>query len=76
MLFETPTVAGIASGNVVTPTRIEQTPVSWLFFHPANVESLHTSVRYRVHERTGLVIDKQGDNQLRIMMAAVYQDTQ
>jgi hypothetical protein len=76
MIFETPTVAGIAAGNVITPTRLEQTPVSYMFFHPTNVESLHTSIRYRVHQRTGLVIDRQGDNQLRTLMTSVYQDSQ
>lgn len=76
MLFQTPVMAGTASGNLVTPTRIEQTPVSYLFFHPANVDALHTSIRYHVHQRTNVVIDRQGDYQLRLIMAAIYQDSQ
>lgn len=76
MLFETPTVAGLGAGNVVSPARVERTPVTHLFFHARNIESLHTSIRYRVYQRTGEVIDRQGDNQLRIIMTAVYGDSQ
>ena len=72
MIFETPTVAGLGVGNVVAPARVERTPVTHLFFHPQNIEALHTSVRYQVYRRTRQVIDRQGDNQLRIIMAGVY----
>lgn len=76
MLFETPTVAGLGAGNVVSPARVERTPVTHLFFHPQNIEALHTSIRYEVYRRTRMVIDRQGDNQLRIIMTAVYGDSQ
>lgn len=76
MLFETPTVSGIAVGTVVSPPRVEETPVSYAFFSKTNVESLHTSIRYQVYVRTGNIIDRQGDNQLRIVMAAVYDNSQ
>ena len=70
MLFETPT----ADGKAVAPARVEQSPVSYAFFHPSNVEALHTSIRYRVHVETGKVIDRQGNNQVLHVMHAVYQD--
>nr|WRJ69909.1 hypothetical protein TetV2_00464 [Oceanusvirus sp.] len=76
MLFETPTVGGMAAGNAVAPHRIERTPVSYSFFHPRNVEALQTSIRYRVHRQTGKVIDPQGRNQLLTVMQAIYDDSQ
>ena len=75
-MFQIPAISGRAAGNVVAPSRVERTPVSFLFFHPENVEALHTSIRYHVYVRTGRVIDRQGDNQLRVVMAAVYQNSQ
>eukprot|EP00873_Tetraselmis_striata_P033826 jgi/Tetstr1/454090/TSEL_041009.t1 len=76
MLFETPTARGMESGIVVSPGRTEATPVSHMFFHPRNVEALHTSIRYEVYRRTGKVIDRQGDNQLRTLITGVYADSQ
>ena len=76
MIFETPTVAGLGAGNVVSPARVERTPVTHLFFHPQNIDALHTSIRYGVYKRTQQVIDRQGDNQLRVIMTGVYEDSQ
>jgi hypothetical protein len=75
-MFQMPAISGRAAGNVVAPSRVERTPVSFLFFHPENVEALHTSIRYQVYVRTGRVIDRQGDNQLRVVMTGVYQNSQ
>lgn len=72
MIFETPTSSGMAVGSVVSPVRIEETPVSHLFFHPKNIEALHTSIRYKVYQSTGKIIDRQGDNQLRTIMTGTY----
>lgn len=76
MLFESPTVSGLAVSTVVSPPRVEQTHVSHLFFSDQNIEALHTSIRYQVYARTGKVIDRQGDNQLRTLMASVYETSQ
>lgn len=75
MLFETPTVSGMAAGAVVSPSRTEQTPVSHAFFSGTNMGALHTSIRYQVYLRTGDIIDRQGDNQLWTIMAGVYQSS-
>ncbi|AUF82645.1 hypothetical protein TetV_563 [Tetraselmis virus 1] len=76
MLFETPTVGGVAAGHTVAPPRLEKTPVSAVFFHPRNIQCLHNSIRYRVYKKTGKVIDRQGDQQLYVLMSSVYQDSQ
>ena len=76
MIFETPSLRGIAAGNMVSPKRVEVTPVSHGFFHPRNVKALHTSIRYAVYDNTGKVIDTQGDKQLHAIMQAVYEDGQ
>ena len=54
--------------------RLEADPVSRLFFHPRNVETLHTSVRYAVYTETGKVIDRQSDHQLNNTMRIVYDE--
>jgi hypothetical protein len=53
----------------------EQTPVSFYFFHASNVAALHTSIRYRVYQQTGRVIDRQSTPELVNMMRAVHEDS-
>lgn len=75
-MFETPAAPGRAAGALASPARVEATPVTHLFFHPHNIETLHTRIRYEVYRLTTKVIDRQGDKQLRTIMAAVYADSQ
>lgn len=76
MWFETPGVAGVSGATAVAGSRKEATPASTLFFSRFNIESIHTSIRHQVYLRTGAVIDRQGDNQLSIIMASVYDESQ
>jgi hypothetical protein len=53
----------------------EQTPVSFYFFHASNVAALHTSIRFRVYQQTGRVIDRQSTPELVNMMRTVHEDS-
>ena len=55
--------------------RREQTAVGFYFFHASNVEALHTSIRYRVYQHTGQVIDRQSTPELINIMRGVYEDS-
>jgi hypothetical protein len=55
-------------------SRQEVSEVSYLFFHPENVASIHTSLRYAVYVETGKVIDPQSSNEITNIMRTVYKD--
>lgn len=50
----------------------ESTPLSSSFFGPQNIQTLQTQLRDAILQRTGCVIDRQSDEQLLIIMRAVY----
>ena len=49
-------------------------PVRVAFLHPDNVDALHKTIRYRVYQRTGRVIDPQSTTELGIVMSHVLQN--
>lgn len=51
---------------------LENTPTSRLFFHPKNVDTLQTEIRYRVHRKTGILVGPQSHKELLIVMRSIY----
>jgi len=50
----------------------ERTPLSSLFFHPHNLNTIQAELQYRVFQKTGIRIGRQSDEELRIVMRSVY----
>lgn len=50
----------------------ERSPLSSLFFHPKNVETIQAEIQYRVHAKTGIRVGRQSDKEIRIIMRSVY----
>lgn len=50
----------------------EQSPLSNLFFHPKNVETIQAELQYRVFKKTGVRVGRQSDKELRIVMRSVF----
>jgi hypothetical protein len=50
----------------------EQSPLSLLFFHPHNIETIQTELRFRVYQKTGIVVDRQSPKELMIVMRSVF----
>lgn len=50
----------------------ERTPLSQLFFHPRNIETIQTELRFRVYQKTKIVVDKQSHKELLIVMRSVF----
>lgn len=48
------------------------TPLSLSFFSPSNIEEIQRNIRTIIRQKTGYLIDKQSDEQLSIIMRAVY----
>lgn len=51
---------------------IEHSTESRLFFHPKNVDTIQGELRYRVYQKTGLLIGPQSHKELLIVMRSVY----
>lgn len=54
--------------------RRDSDAVTELFFHPHNVRSLQTSIRYAVYQETGKVIDTQPEQELLTVMRKVLSE--
>lgn len=52
--------------------RIQRTPVSDMFFSPENINILQDAIRYRVHKETGIIIGRQSDQELKIIMTSMF----
>lgn len=50
----------------------ERTPLSALFFHSKNVDTIQAELQYRVFKKTGIRIGRQSEKELRIVMRSVY----
>lgn len=63
-----------ASGPLGGLGNRERTDLSDLFFSKININALHEAIRYQVHINTSnnLVIDRQSDIDLRVIMHSVY----
>ena len=51
---------------------LQATPVARLFFHPVNVDALQHGIRYGVYRASGLVVGRQSERQLGLVMRSVY----
>ncbi|NBX51767.1 hypothetical protein EBT25_17970 [bacterium] len=52
--------------------RITRTPVSDMFFCPENINLLQDAIRYKAYKETELVIGRQSDQELKIIMTSVF----
>lgn len=52
--------------------RITRTPVSDIFFSAQNIDILQDAIRYKVHKNTGIVIGRQSDQELKIIMTSMF----
>lgn len=76
LVFQAPSLSGAYDNTKLNREAIQgvvaPTPLSDLFFSPANVEALHQGIRYKAYVQTGSVIGRQSDSELRIYMRAVF----
>lgn len=52
--------------------RITRTPVSDMFFCSQNIDLLQDGIRYKVYRDTGVVIGRQSDQELKIIMTSMF----
>jgi hypothetical protein len=52
--------------------RIQRTPVSDMFFSPQNIDILQDAIRYKTYKETNLVIGRQSDQELKIIMTSIF----
>ncbi len=52
--------------------RITRTPVSDMFFSPQNIDILQEGIRYKVYKDTDVVIGRQSDQELKIIMTSMF----
>ena len=69
-----PEIVGIQN-RAVSWSRDAETPVSYLFFHPSNVKVIQVSVRYRVNQRSGRVVETPDWVIVHHAMVSAYQDS-
>lgn len=51
---------------------IEHSPESRLFFHPKNVDTIQSELRYRVYLKTKILVGPQSHKELLIVMRSIY----
>lgn len=51
---------------------LEHTTESRLFFHPKNVDIVQAEIRYRVYNKTGILVGPQSHKELMIVMRSIY----
>jgi hypothetical protein len=51
---------------------LEQTPLSMLFFHPSNIETIQGELRFRVYKETGIIVGPQSVKELIIVMRSIF----
>lgn len=50
----------------------ERSPLSMLFFHPKNIETIQAELQFRVFQKTGERVGRQSEKELRIVMRSIY----
>jgi hypothetical protein len=50
----------------------EASMLSILFFHPQNMDTIQTELRFRVYQKVGVLVGKQSDNELLTVMRSIY----
>jgi hypothetical protein len=61
---------GFARGTL--KHKLQASPASDLFFSSANVERLHRGMRHGVYEKSGLVVSRQSDVELGLVMRSIF----
>jgi hypothetical protein len=51
---------------------LERSPLSQLFFNPKNIETIQSELRFRVYQKTKIVVDKQSQKELLIVMRSIF----
>lgn len=52
--------------------RIQRTPASDMFFSSQNIDILQDAIRYRVHKDADIVVGRQSDQELKIIMTSMF----
>jgi hypothetical protein len=52
--------------------RIQRTPASDMFFSAKNIDILQDAIRYKVYEDTNIVLGRQSDQELKIIMTSMF----
>jgi hypothetical protein len=52
--------------------RITRTPVSDMFFSAQNIDLLQDAIRLKVYNSTGIVVGRQSDQELKIIMTSMF----
>jgi hypothetical protein len=60
------------SGSLIASMHQCSSPLADAFFAPTNVNLIQTNLRTVIREKTGYVIDRQNDEDLAIIMRAMY----
>lgn len=64
----------IVNTDVLKTVQQERSPLSDMFFSEFNLDLLQKAIRQLFKDETGIAIDRQSDDDLLIMMRAVYVD--
>lgn len=51
---------------------MQHTPLSRLFFHPKNIDTIQTELRYRVYTKTNILVGPQSHKELLIIMRSIF----
>ena len=60
------------SGPSNMNNEMSETPLTALYFSDKNVEAVHAAIQYRIHQQQNVRIQKQSDNELRVIMRGMY----
>lgn len=58
--------------NIIDSLRVQRTPLNMAFFSRANVDRIQSDLRCVIRKKLGYGISRQSDDQLLIVMRAVY----
>lgn len=58
--------------NIIDSLRVQRTPLNMAFFSRANVDRIQADIRCVIQKKLGYGISRQSDDQLLIVMRAVY----
>lgn len=58
--------------NIIDSLRVQRTPLNMAFFSRANVDRIQADIRCVIQRKLGYGISRQSDDQLLIVMRAVY----
>jgi len=58
--------------NIIDSLRVQRTPLNMAFFSRANVDRVQADIRCVIQNKLGYGISRQSDDQLLIVMRAVY----